>query len=129
MKLRQILNEGKYDSVKLLMKKYFKECSKKYFPDLYGKYPDPTFEIKSHHWAGWFKASGNIIGISSDIAAQTDEYNIKSTVYHETIHYYQFHTYSPRQWSQAENGGHDSFFKEKMSAINSVEGSGFGVVV
>lgn len=125
MKLRYLLNEGKYDAIKLLMKKYFIACSKKYFPDFHGKYPVPTFEIKSHHWAGWFKSSGNIIGISNDLAAQTDEYNIKSTVYHETIHYYQFHTYAPKQWTYITNGGHDAFFKEKMLAINSIEGSGF----
>lgn len=125
MKLKEALFEGKNDAAKLLMKKYFRECSKKHFPELHGKFPEPTFEVKAHAWAGWFKATGNVMGISTDLAAQTDDFNVKSTVYHETIHYYQFHTYTPRQWAQAANGGHDAFFHEKMQAINAVEGSGF----
>lgn len=133
MKLRNILEEGKYDVHKSNMKTWFDECIRKFFPEFKNKigseWEYPTFEIKTDkNRAGWFKCSfmrdkviNPIIGINPDFV----EYTAKNITFHETIHYVQGNTYGYTRYAHASNGGHDSFFIEKMNSINAVEGSGF----
>lgn len=119
MKITKLLNEISYSSIKEQMKQFFIDCSKKYFSDLYGKFPMPKFTSKQHtKRAGWFSSDTNEIGCIPELG---DE--LKSIMYHETIHYYQFHTYSKIDWWQVKNGGHDDFFLLKMKEINNTEGS------
>ena len=133
MKLRKLLNEGKYDVSKQNMKIWFEECIKKYFSEYKDRIGTeffyPTFEIKTDQKrAGWFKSSfiGDkpitpVIGLNPDFI----EHTAKNIVFHETIHYIQANTYGYTKYKLASNGGHDSFFIEKMNKINSIEGKDF----
>lgn len=128
MKLIQILHEAKWDNVKSLMHKHFTECSQKYFPQYTGKLTPPEFEIKVHGKnAGWFLPYYNRqipdrskIGINPDFIGDADMF--KGIMYHETIHYFQYHTYSYPDFVRAHNKGHDGFFIEMMKKINAGEG-------
>lgn len=136
MKLWDILQEAKYDIHKSNMKIWFDECIRKFFPEFKNKigseWEYPTFVIKTDkNRAGWFKCSfikdkvvNPIIGINPDFV----EYTAKNITFHETIHYVQANTYGYTRYAFVSNGGHDSFFIEKMNSINSIAGSGFVTV-
>jgi GNAT superfamily N-acetyltransferase len=70
------------------MEQHFKDCSKKYFKEHYGKFKYPTFKIRLNiKNAGHYLPDTNEIVLNKDMA--NDDMQLKSTVYHETIHYYQ----------------------------------------
>lgn len=128
MKLMDILLEAKWDNVKSQMKQHFNDCSRKYFKEHHGKFPIPDFQVKSHgRRAGWFSASyvgdrkDGVITINPDFL--DNERDFKGIIYHETIHYYQFFTYSRAQYKYASDGGHDSYFMDMMNKINAGEGN------
>lgn len=117
------LNEGKYDSTKLKMEKYFNECSKKYFSEFSGMYKNPVFVVKEHvGWAGWFSASRNEIGVVPELSL--DDNVLKSTIFHETIHFYQDNSYNPKK-DEGKKADHGRWFISKMEEINKGEGVGF----
>lgn len=128
MKLVNILQEAALAEIKSQMRQYFIDCSQKYFAAYAGKFPMPEFKIKADsRRAGWFSANyigdqrGNTsITINSDFVG--DPEIVRGIIYHETIHYYQFYTYSYFEYKYARDGGHDAFFNTKMAEINSGEG-------
>lgn len=129
MQLTQILNELKWDETKAAMRQHFDDCSRKYFRAYQGSFPMPEFVIKTDaKKAGWFNGeytskyvpNTSLIGVNPDFLGDSEMF--RGIMYHETIHYYQFHTYSFRQYKHAPNGGHDEQFIKDMERINAGEG-------
>lgn len=118
----KMLLEIKRSEVIALMKKYFDDCSKRYFADQAGNYPYPKFILKTNlRTIGAYSPQINKFWINADFAQ--DKELIKSTMYHETIHYYQ--TKGGKNFSKLMfklNGYHDDYFTKMMNKINAGEG-------
>ena len=95
----------------------FKKCSKKYFKGITKKLPDPTIKIGTAYGKfGHYNRAKNELWINKDLFS--NERGLKSTVYHETIHYWDFdYPWSEFRW----NKGHGKFFMEYAQKINSGE--------
>jgi len=122
IELKQLVIENKKEQIKKVMKKYFDDCSKKYFSDVKGKYSYPSFNVKPNlRHAGAYSPQRNQFTMNLDFSQDLE--NLKSTMYHETIHYYQ--TKGGQEFSKMMHklhGYHDDYFKEKMKKINAGEG-------
>lgn len=128
-KKHSLLVEIKKAEIIILMKKYFDDCSRKYFNDEYKKYVYPKFVVKPNikHAGAYIPQQNNFV-LNLDFANDMD--TLKSTMYHETIHYYQ--TKAGKSFSRILfklHGYHDDYFKEMMKKINSSEGSNFISIV
>lgn len=95
----------------------FHKCSKKYFGGITKKRPDPTIKIGTAYGKfGHYNHAKNELWINKDLF--TNERGLKGTVYHETIHFWDFdYPWSEWRW----NKGHGKFFVEHMKKINSGE--------
>jgi len=122
IKLNKLLLEIKKEEITSLMKKHFNDCSKKYFKNEAGKYNYPKFIVKpSLKHIGAYSPQPNRFILNLDFAQENE--TLKSTMYHETIHYYQ--TKGGKQFSKMMfkiHGYHDDYFKQKMNQINAGEG-------
>lgn len=112
----QLLEKTKIELV-TLMARYFHDCSKKYFSEDYKKYPLPKFKVRMNlKQAGTYSPGTNTITLNADFA--NDDFGIKSTVYHETIHYYQGFVVGFKRGQD-----HKGYFIDKMNEINKGEGT------
>ena len=102
------------------MKQHFGDVSKKYFSDLKGKYPKPSFRIVSNlQHAGAYIPDKNEFVINADFA--NDEWTLKSVMYHESIHYYQIQQFGFNRILFKLHGYHDDYFFDMAKKINTGE--------
>lgn len=135
MKIRKLLEAGKYDVHKSNMKTWFDECIRKYFPEFKNKvgsdWEYPTFEIKTDkNRAGWHKcsfsrSSGKAINPTIGLNPDFLNHTARNITFHETIHYVQANTYGYTKFANAANGGHDAYFIQMMNKINASEGPNY----
>ena len=116
-----ILTESKSDLISD-MQAQFEYVSKKYFKEDHGKFKKPTFKVQSNlKTIGVYIPRDNLFKLNADFA--NDETALKSTIYHETIHYFQVHKFGFDKKKLSSDGYHDDYFKKLASKINSGEGS------
>lgn len=129
IELKRLIIEIKKSEIISLMKKYFDDCSRKYFKDEQGKYTYPKFEVRPNiKYAGAYSPQKNRFILNLDFAQNKN--TLKSTMYHETIHYYQTHAglnFSKMVFKL--HGYHDDYFKEKMKQINAGEGENLVTII
>lgn len=137
MKLVSLYEALLLENSKVQMEAHFIACMKKYFPEYYhliSQWGKPKFSIRDMpSKAGLFSykfvnnsVTDQVIHINKDFM---EEPFLKSVMFHETIHYVQANLvarklspYVSGKWS---TDGHDKYFFDMVSKMNSVEGDNF----
>lgn len=137
MQLSELYKTMLLENSKVQMEAHFIACMKKYFPEYYpliNQWGKPKFSIRDMpSKAGLFSykftansVSDQVIHMNKDLM---EEPFLKSIMFHETIHYVQVNLvarkiapYISGKWP---GDGHDKYFFEMVSKMNSIEGENF----
>ena len=117
------------------MAECFNAIINKYYPDMTLQYPNPYFKIKTKAGKmGWYQPTTNTISVTPDVSF--DDELLKSTVWHEAIHWvdwqlnphqYQHYSENQKRWIfnkkkfKKDDEGHGAFFWSQLKRINKLE--------